>query len=107
VGLLSETQRHDIGNGVDGLSLRSTHPTRSANQSIVIGMRADPEPEIAVVHFDGERAIAQADAGGPVTSDFLELQRRMARIAFEKSKIGVGQLSDRERQRFIGGPEFR
>jgi hypothetical protein len=58
-------------------------------------MRADPEPEIAAVHLNGECTIAQADADGPVASDFLELQRRMARIAFEKSKIGVGQLSNR------------
>jgi hypothetical protein len=79
----------------------------SPDQSVVIGMRADPEPEIAPVYFDGERTIAQADASGPVTADFLELQGRMARIALEKSKIGVGQFSDRKRQRLIGGPEFR
>src|SRR5438046_1973747 len=41
----------------------------SANQFIVVGMRADPEPEIAAVHLDGECTIAQADADGPVTSD--------------------------------------
>ena len=70
-------------------------------------MRADPEPKIAAVHFKGKRAIAQADASGPITADFLELQGRMARIGFEKSKICVGQLSDRKRQRLIGGPEFR
>jgi hypothetical protein len=28
----------------------------SADQFIVIGMRADPEPEIAVVDVDGEQA---------------------------------------------------
>jgi hypothetical protein len=31
----------------------------------------------------------------------------MARIAFEKLKIGVGQLLNRKRQSLVGGPEFR
>ena len=80
---------------------------RLANHFVVIGVRTDPEPEITVVYFNGERAIAQADADGPITSNFLELQRRMARIVFEKRVIGVGQLSNRQRQRLVGGPEFR
>ena len=70
-------------------------------------MRADPEPEIAAVHVNGEGAIAQADPDGPVTSDFLELQRRMTWIAFQKLIIGVSKLSNGKRQRLVGGPEFR
>ena len=92
----------------DGLRCASppTGFVLSANQFIVVGMRADPKPEIAALHLNGECAITHADADGPVTSDFLELQRRMTLIAFEESKIGVGQLSNRERQCFVGGPEF-
>ena len=70
-------------------------------------MRANPEPEIAAVNFYGERSVAQADPDGPVTSDFFELQRRVARIVFEKRIIGVGQLSNGQRQRLVGSPEFR
>jgi hypothetical protein len=58
-------------------------------------MRTDPEPEIAAVHVRRERAIAQANADGPVSPDPLELQRWMTWVTFEKSKIGVGQLSNR------------
>ena len=68
-------------------------------------MRADPEPEIAVIHLYGERAIEQADTDGPETSDFLELQRRMTRIALQQRVIGIGQLSNRKRERLIGSPE--
>jgi hypothetical protein len=50
-------------------------------------MRADPEPEIAAVHVHGERSITLADPNGPVTSDLLELQRRMAWIAFEQCDL--------------------
>jgi hypothetical protein len=44
-------------------------------------MRTDPEPEKAAIHFNSERTITQSDPDGPVTTDFLELQRWMARIA--------------------------
>jgi hypothetical protein len=76
---------------------RPTGFVLSANQFIVVGMRADPEPEIAALHLNGECTITHADADGPVTADFLELQRWMARVTFEESEIGVGQLSKRER----------
>src|SRR5450756_433000 len=69
-------------------------------------MRADPEPEIAAIHVHGERAIAQADPHGPVTPNLLELQRWMARIAFQKCIIGVSQPSNRKRQRVVGGPRI-
>lgn len=70
-------------------------------------MRADPKPDITIVHGNGEGAIAQPDPDGPVKSDFLELQRRMAWIAFQKLKVRVGQLSNLKRQSLVGGPEFR
>ena len=60
-------------------------------------MRADPEPEITVVHLDGQSAIAQSDADGPVVANLLELQRWMARIALKERIIGVGEFSNRKR----------
>lgn len=60
-------------------------------------MRADPEPDIATIPGNGEGAIAQPDPDGPIRSDFLELQRRMAWIAFQKLKVRVGQLSNLKR----------
>ena len=90
------------------LAREATHALRPlANQSVVVGMRADPEPEIAAVHVNGEGTVAWPDPDGPVTSDLLELQRRMAQIAFQKLIVRVGQLSNRKRQSLVGGPEFR
>ena len=44
---------------------RWLYPSGSTNQSVVVGVRANPEPEIAAVDVNGERAIAQADPDGP------------------------------------------
>src|SRR5450631_3814820 len=63
-----------------------------ADQSIVIGVRADPEPNISIFRLDSQGSVAQADADGPISSNFFELERGVARIALERRKIGVSQL---------------
>jgi hypothetical protein len=65
-----------------------------ADQTIVVSVRADPEPKISIVSFDSQSSVAQADADGPISSNFFELERRMALITLEQGKIGVGQLPD-------------
>jgi hypothetical protein len=65
-----------------------------ADQSIVIGVRADPEPNISIFRLDSQSSVAQADADGPISSNFFELERGVARIALERRKIGVSQLSN-------------
>lgn len=62
---------------------------KSADHFVVVGMRAYPEPEVTAVHVNGEGSITQADPDGPVTADFLELQRWVARIALEHRVIYV------------------
>src|ERR1051325_6141286 len=56
---------------------------KSADQLVVIRMRADPEPEVTLIDFNRERAIAQAYPNGPVISHLLEVSRWTARVAFE------------------------
>jgi uncharacterized protein YhjY with autotransporter beta-barrel domain len=47
--------------------------------------------EIVYPFFEQHRgAMAQAGPDGTETSDFLELQRRMTLIAFQKREIGIG-----------------
>ena len=41
---------------------------------IVIGMRADPEPQQSVIGCDSERAITQADADAVIAANLLEVQ---------------------------------
>ena len=38
------------------------HRSRSADQAVIVGMRADPEPKIYVIRFNGQSSITQADA---------------------------------------------
>jgi hypothetical protein len=59
-------------------------------------MGADPEPQISILGFNGESPITQANTRRPVSPDFFELQRGMARIAFQQRKIIIGELSNGE-----------
>jgi hypothetical protein len=57
-------------------------------------VRANPEPKISAFCFNSQGSVAQADADGSISTNFFELERRVARIALEQRKIGVGQLSN-------------
>jgi hypothetical protein len=45
-----------------------------AEESVIVGMRADPEPEDIPLVFHGERPVVQANPDGPEASDLLEEQ---------------------------------
>ena len=63
------------------------------NQRIILRMRADPEPLEAILAFDGDCAILAANTRRPqVSTDALEVQRRMFRIALQQSE---GPVRDR------------
>jgi hypothetical protein len=47
-----------------------------------------------VFRFNSQSSVAQADADGPKSSNFFELERGVARVAFEQRKIVVSQLSN-------------
>jgi len=72
---------------------------------VIFGVRPDPEPEQAVIVFGGQRTIAAPDTSGPEAANFLEIQRRMIRVALQKLKILVGQLLYFGRKAVIGLPE--
>jgi hypothetical protein len=44
------------------------------------------------VYFNGQCAVPQSDANRPKSSDSLELEGRVARVALEQRKIGISQL---------------
>ncbi len=52
----------------------------------------DPEPLQPLGTLPGQGAIVQTDSGGVEDTNFLEANRRVARIAFEEFKILVGEL---------------
>jgi hypothetical protein len=55
----------------------------SANQLVIFGMRADPEPNYAVPSFDAKRTMMETDARGIEATDLLEPQGRMTRILLQ------------------------
>jgi hypothetical protein len=56
---------------------------RLAEQSIVVGVGSDPEPDEAVLYLDGEGSMSAPDPRGPNRTRLLEAQRRMPRILLE------------------------
>lgn len=64
------------------------------DQSVVVGMAADPEPENTVRHANAKCSVAQADPNRPELLDLFEVQGRVFGILFQQIKVGVCQLSD-------------
>jgi hypothetical protein len=52
------------------------------NDLIVLGMRANPEPDEIVTSRDSQSTIMRADSNGPKSSDTFETQRGKPRIRF-------------------------
>lgn len=52
--------------------------------AVILSVRADPEPQKSVRGFDRKCAMMQSDSRRPNIIEFLELQGRMSRIAFEQ-----------------------
>ena len=55
-------------------------------------MSSDPNPHEVWAVFEGERAMVKTDSCRPVIPEVLEVQRRMARIPYEKLEVLAGQL---------------
>ena len=45
-----------------------------AKEFVIVGMRADPEPEDLPLVFYGERPVVETDTDRPEASDLLEVQ---------------------------------
>jgi hypothetical protein len=60
-----------------------------AEESIVLGMSPNPEPEQTVFDFDGKSTVGKPDANGSILSDLLKMQGWMLRIGLEKLEVLV------------------
>lgn len=69
-------------------------------------MRPDPVPMEIAVNLLAQRATVRANADAPVFSNFLEMKRRVARIAFQQREILVRKRADIWRQTPVAFPEF-
>jgi len=51
-----------------------------SEDSVVIGVAPDPEPEKSILHFNCQRSIMDANADRAVFSDLLEVQRGVSGV---------------------------
>src|SRR5262245_10329801 len=58
-------------------------------------------------YLGSQRPVVQADSDGTVLSNFLEAQRPMRRVCFEKFEILVRKFLNGFGQRLVGDPEVR
>lgn len=62
------------------LPFASCHIRALADQRIVLGMRADPDPQNTIIHIDPQRPVMKADPYGPEAGYLLEMKGRMLRV---------------------------
>lgn len=67
----------------------------------------NPKPLEPVGTFSGEGAVVQTNSRGIKNANFLQPDRRMARVALEELKILVGQFADVVRELPMVKPEVR
>ena len=78
-----------------------------ADEAIIFGVIADPEPQDSALHVNAEGAMVKADAARPKPAHALELKRGMTRIIFEKAVLLIRQALDRRSQPLVTGPKLR
>ena len=54
-----------------------------ADHFVIFGMRANPEPDISVIRFNGHRPIVKTDARRPESPNFLKVKRGMFGIGLQ------------------------
>jgi hypothetical protein len=58
-----------------------------ANELVIFGMRADPDPQNAAIPFlDTQGPVMQTNARGKESTDPLEMQRRVCAIFLEEGE---------------------
>jgi hypothetical protein len=77
----------------------------SSHQRIVVGVRANPEPDEIATLLDRKGTIPQSDAHGLEASGLLEVQRWMVRVSPEAREAAIRQFANLSRKRLIGQPE--
>ncbi len=79
----------------------------SAEQSVVVGVGADPEPDETVINLDREGAVTAPYPSRPDSTRFLETQRGVTRILLDTLEGLIGEPLDLWRQAPIRCPELR
>jgi hypothetical protein len=82
-------------------------PQSSVNQTVVLGVGADPEPMDATVHAQAQCSMVQADSRTSKLSaaNRLELERGMTRVPFQKFEVLVRKSAQLQGQRCMAAPK--
>lgn len=70
----------------------------STDQSIILGMRPDPKPLKPIIHGNSERPVMIPNPRRPISSDLLEVNRRMSRVPQPQSEVLLCEPSNLRRQ---------
>ena len=87
---------------------RSTSEPDLIKQFVVVFMRANPDPFVAVADFVSQGAVVVAHADGKPfapTGQFLEIERGMARVVAPEPVVFHGELLNVFRQLLIELPK--
>ena len=69
-----------------------------ADEAVVLGMVADPEPQDPAADSDAERAMMKAYSARPKAAYALEIKRAVVTVSFEKLIFLIGQALDAGRR---------
>jgi len=67
------------------------HGSQTSEDRIVVGVRADPEPDKAVTFANRERSVTEADAGGEDRLGGVNLLEAEARMGRGIPELSVGE----------------
>lgn len=67
---------------------------RLAEQPVVFGVRTNPEPYDAVGRFDAEHTMVKAHPSRIESTDLLEMERRMTRVALQLLVTAIREALD-------------
>jgi len=78
-----------------------------ADEAIIFGVIADPEPQDSALDINSESTMMKADSARPKPAHALELKRGVTKILFEKPVLLIRQALDRRSQAAVTGPKLR
>ncbi len=78
-----------------------------ADEAIIFGVVADPEPQDSALDINAEGAMVKADSARPKPAHALALKRGVTSIIFEKAVLLIRQALDCRSQAPVTGPKLR
>ena len=77
----------------------------SADDSVVFGVGADPDPHDPDVDVSSEGSVASANPYGPQIAESFEMQGRMLRVVLQEGKTLVRERTDFLRKSAVQRPK--